>query len=104
MRVVGNNGPDVIVLKLDVDSDAMTGTMTRNNPSGQRPVVIRELWIAVDEIRFTVTSPDGLRTVHFSVKIKGDEIAFNRQAQGSEGGTGIYGLTGPENLVAKRSK
>jgi len=67
-------------------------------------VLIRDLWIAVDQIRFTVTSPDGLRTVHFSGKIKGDEISFNRQAQGSEGGSGIYGLKGPETLVARRSK
>ena len=104
MRVVGDNGPDVIVLKLDVVSDAMTGTMTRSNPSGQRPVPIKDLWIAVDEIRFTVTSPDGLRTVHFSGKISGNEIAFKREAQGREGGSGIYGLKGPATLVAKRSK
>lgn len=105
MQVVGDNGPDVIILQLQVESDAMTGTMTRSNPAGQPAVQIRDLWIAIDEIRFTVTSPDGLRSVRFSGKISGDKIQFSREiVKGAGGGSGIYGIQGPHNVEAQRKR
>jgi hypothetical protein len=104
MRVTGDEGPDVIVLELQVEDDAMTGTLTRTNPPGQVPVPVQNLWIANNEIRFTVKSPDGLRTVHFQGKLSGEEIVFTRMADGSGGGSGIYGLRGPSTISAHRQK
>jgi len=93
---------DQITMTFKVTGDKVTGSIARTQPAGQTPVPI-EGAVTEDTITFTVRSPDGLRTIAFTGKLKGDEIMFTREAKGGGGGRGIFGLQGPETVTAKRT-
>ena len=92
---------DQITMTFKVADSKVTGAIARTQPAGQTPVPL-EGTVTLDTITFTVKSPDGLRTIAFTGKLKGDEIVFSLEAKGSGGGRGIFGLDGPPTLTARR--
>jgi len=70
------------------------------------PVGIYEGAFDGTTISFKCISPDGDRTVSFSGKISGDEIAFTRdvivRVGGDRGKNGIFDASGPRSFTAKR--
>jgi uncharacterized protein (TIGR03435 family) len=96
------SGLDIVDMDLKVDAGKVTGSLTRTDPPGQSPVKIENGTATVDTITFAVKSPDGERTITFTGKLKGREIEFTREAKGTGGGTGFYGLEGPKTLTARR--
>jgi pimeloyl-ACP methyl ester carboxylesterase len=57
-------------------------------------------------VTFKVKSPDGDRTITFTGKITGDEIAFTREVQVQDGGSpgiaGIFSVSAPLQFAARR--
>ena len=92
---------DQITMTFKVADSKVTGSIARTQPPGQTPVPV-EGAVTQDTITFTVKSPDGARTIAFTGKLKGDEIVFSREAKGSGGGRGIFGLDGPTTVTARR--
>jgi hypothetical protein len=92
---------DEITMTFKVADSKVIGSIARTQPAGQTPVPI-EGAATLDTITFTVKSPDGARTIAFTGKLNGDEIVFTREAKGSGGGRGIFGLNGPATITAKR--
>src|SRR5687767_10776788 len=96
-------GVDIIVFEFRVEAAKVKGLITRTAMPDQDPVSF-EGTLKNDMLSFTVTSPDGRRTVSLTGKVKSDEIAFDRVVKGVGGGPGFYGLDGPTAIVAKRIK
>jgi hypothetical protein len=96
-------GVDVVVFEFKVEAAKVTGLITRTAVPDQDPVSF-EGTLKNDTLTFTVTSPDGRRTVSLTGKVKSDEIAFDRVVKGVGGGPGFYGIDGPAAIVAKRVK
>jgi uncharacterized protein (TIGR03435 family) len=95
-------GPDIVTMEFKVGGGRVTGSITRTEPPGQAPVIIDSGTATANTITFTVKSPDGRRTITLTGQMKGDEIEFTREAKGTGGGYGFYGLEGPKTLTARR--
>ena len=95
----GLPGPDRIIMVLEVHGAKLSGVIIRDNPPGQ---VMIEGTLDGNTIAFVVQSPDGLRRISFTGTVRRDQIVFNRSAQGTGGGRGIYGMDGPPTLTFKR--
>jgi hypothetical protein len=91
---------DQITMTFRVQDMKVTGSIARTEPPGQSPVPL-EGTVTLETIEFTVKSPDGLRTFSFKGKLKGDEIVFTREGQGTGTAIGFYAL-GPATFTAKR--
>jgi hypothetical protein len=91
---------DQITMTFRVQDMKVTGSIARTEPPGQSPVPL-EGTVTLETIEFVVKSPDGLRTFSFKGKLKGDEIVFTREGQGTGTAIGFYAL-GPATFTAKR--
>ena len=93
------------MIELSVKGAAVAGTITRTNAPNQTPTTLKGKF-ANNVVTFSVTSPDGMRTISMTGKVSGDEIVFERKAVGTAAGagagTGFYGLSGPKTVSAKR--
>ena len=98
----GTTGIDHVTMDLKATGDKLSGSITRSAYPDQKPVTI-DGKINGDTIVFTVQSPDGRRTITFTGRVKGNEIFFRREVNGTNGGAGIYGMIGLETLTAKRA-
>ncbi len=101
-----------IVLDLKQDGRNLSGTMAA--PKAAQPDQLGNPVTIVgkvdgDILAFTLTSPDGNRTITFVGRVTGDDMNLNRDVEGSAGtgggpGAGIYGFNGPATLAVHRVK
>jgi Domain of unknown function (DUF3471)/WD40-like Beta Propeller Repeat len=90
-------------VELRLDGDNLTGTVGMGVGD---PVEIYEGKIEGNTVVFKCTSPDGDRTITFTGKVNGGEIAFTRDVQvhagGNPLGNGIFGGSTVRQFTAKR--
>lgn len=104
--------PGRIVLELKQDGNKLSGTMaapkaTQPDQLGNPVKIVGK--VDGDILAFTLTSPDGNRTITFVGRVVNDDMVLNRDVEGSAGtdggpGAGIYGFNGPATLAVHRVK
>lgn len=92
-------GPDW-TLMLDTDGKTVTGNVP------ERMIAVFDGTIVGETIKFSMKSPDGMRTITLTGKLQGDSIGFTREVSGPPGGApagmGLFGGPGLREIKAVR--
>jgi len=104
---------DVWRFDLKSSGSQLSGTVSMTAGPGRqllvnsRPMPIYDAVIEGNTVRFKCKSPDNARTIHFTGRVHGDEIAFVRAIEAPPGApTGfeaVYGAFAPLTFLAKRT-
>jgi hypothetical protein len=87
-----------VTMELKNENGAVTGFVTRTT---QRfPLEGRATETSIE---FTARTPNNRGTITFRGTLKGNQIQFTREAQGTGDGTGVFGENGPATLTVQRA-